>query len=633
MPEYRTPGVYIEEVSGGPRPVTPSSTTDTGFVAVLTLPESFNAGTGKAAGMYLPSAQDEPLMAWNRALAFRPLVEAPTAEAPAAGGEGGEGGEAAPAAEPKGNRLSGIVEQALPGKWDVQPPDGSGAITITSTAGEVIRFPVSPALVNVKEGENGAREWDLSFGADELRVLQLISGYALNMGVKHSGNLEVANTRKSATINADEINEALVGDAPVVHSLEGYHTWRLEFGENLFKEILYQSGRGVTEQKAQAAWETLSPDAKRAWDNWLRRHPGLHRLELALNGFFENGGTSAYLALAIQTHGAGGPNKRSFLEKSYDSVSSVAMLCAPGLEFSWQQAVLDYAGPKGRGDLFAVMEAPRYLLTRAPRGVEVDDFRWTRGDSPYEIGQLQVASTPDATELRFGGYASDTVLDRSVPRDEGGYGAAYAPWLVVDNPLSTGPHDRYVIAPPAGHIAGVIAFTDLKGGGGVHKAPANEQMSGVADLVTSISDREQGALNVKGINIIRHRPGAGIRVWGARTTASDAQWNYVNVRRMFLFVERSVRDSINWAVFLPNNDITRRDLADTISSFLFQLYNRNMLDGTSWQDSFQVQCDRENNPEVDVRSGILTVDVQFRPIFPAEFIRIRFRQTPMSAPG
>jgi len=190
-----------------------------------------------------------------------------------------------------------------------------------------------------------------------------------------------------------------------------------------------------------------------------------------------------------------------------------------------------------------------------------------------------------------------------------------------------------VIAPPSGHIAGVIAFTDLKGGGGVHKAPANEQMSGVSELVTSVSDREQGALNVKGINIIRHRPGAGIRVWGARTTAADAQWNYVNVRRMFLFVERSVRDSINWAVFLPNNDITRRDLADTISSFLFQLYNRNMLDGTSWQDSFQVQCDRENNPDADVRSGILTVDVQFRPIFPAEFIRIRFRQTPMAAPG
>jgi len=308
------------------------------------------------------------------------------------------------------------------------------------------------------------------------------------------------------------------------------------------------------------------------------------------------------------------------------------MLCAPGLEFGWQQAILEYAGPKGRADLFAILEAPRYMLTRAPRGVEVNDFRWTQGGGPYEIANLQTVPSPAATELRFLGYSADEVLDRSVPRDDTGHGGAYAPWLVVDNPLSTGAHDRYVICPPAGHVAGVIAATDNKGGGGVHKAPANELVAGVSELVTSISDREQGSLNVKGINIIRHRPGAGIRVWGARTTGADPLWTYVNVRRLFLFVERSVRDAVNWAVFLPNNAVTRRDLAATIRSFLFQLYNQGMLDGSTWQQAYKVQCDTENNPDVDVRSGILTVDVQFRPVYPAEFIRIRFRQTPMEVP-
>jgi hypothetical protein len=200
---------------------------------------------------------------------------------------------------------------------------------------------------------------------------------------------------------------------------------------------------------------------------------------------------------------------------------------------------------------------------------------------------------------------------------------------VVENPLSTGPNDKFVIAPPSGHVAGVIAATDLKPGGGVHKAPANEQVLAVTELVTQISDREQAALNPKGINIIRRRPMAGIRIWGARTIASDPLWNYVNVRRLFLFVERSVRDALNWAVFLPNVDATRKDLKSTIAAFLYSLWSQGMLDGASWQEAFTVRCDRSNNPDVDVRGGLLTVDVEMRPVYPAEFIRIRFRQSPM----
>jgi hypothetical protein len=156
-------------------------------------------------------------------------------------------------------------------------------------------------------------------------------------------------------------------------------------------------------------------------------------------------------------------------------------------------------------------------------------------------------------------------------------------------------------------------------------------MLGVADLVTNISDAEQGALNMKGINIIRHRPAAGIRIWGARTTASDPLWTYINVRRLFLFVERSIRDAVQWAVFLPNNDQTRSDLRSTIAAFLYRLYMQGMLEGRTWQEAFSVKCDRDNNPDVDVRAGMLTVDVSMRPVYPAEFIRIRFQQSPMQS--
>ena len=160
-------------------------------------------------------------------------------------------------------------------------------------------------------------------------------------------------------------------------------------------------------------------------------------------------------------------------------------------------------------------------------------------------------------------------------------------------------------------------------------ARLKKQVLGAADLVTEISDKEQGILNVKGVNIIRHRPFAGIRIWGARTIASDPLWNYINVRRLFLMVERSVRDAIQWAVFLPNVPSTRGDLKSTIAGFLYRLWKEGALDGATWQEAFTVQCDQSNNPDVDVRSGLLTVDVQMRPVFPAEFIRVRFRQSPM----
>ena len=646
MPEYRTPGVYIEEISGGPRPVQASSTTDTGFVAIVTLPTQFVPGRGLAAGMFLPGVEEQPLLAWNRALAFRPLgpdsdEAAPAADKkPAAPAGDKKEGAAAPAAAASaaapaaGNRLARLVSEVLPGKWEVRPPSGDNAVAVASDKGDVLRFPVNRSLLSIRTADVKAAEWDLAWGADEQKVLELLGAFALQLQVKHSGSLGcVDKAGKPVTVDVNAIHEHMVGPAPSIRGMSGYVAWRLEFGEKLFKEILLESGQGITPNRAQAMWDGLTPNARKAWDQWLRSHPGLHRLEIAVQGFFENGGATAYLSVGVQAHGAAGPNKRSMLQECYDRVTSVAMLAAPGLEQSWQQAILDYAGPKGRGDLFAVLETPRFLFTKEPRGVALEDFRWVKGDSPYEVGVLEAIPSPKSTELRFLGFANDELLDRTIPRDDSGYGAAYGPWVIVDNPLSTGPHDRFVIAPPSGHVAGVIAATDLRAGGGVHKAPANEQMAGVANLVTEISDAEQGPLNVKGINIVRHRTGGGIRVWGARTVGSDANWRYINVRRLFLMVERSVRDAVNWAVFLPNNPRTREDLSGTIKSFLYSLWAQGMLDGATHSDAYNVKCDKENNSDIDVRSGMLTVDVMFRPVYPAEFVRIRFRQTPMEVPA
>lgn len=627
MPAYRTPGVYIEEISAGPRPVAASSTTDTGFVAMITLPTSVVPGAGGAKGMMLPAIEASPVLAWNRALAFLPL----DGGAPAAPAKGAKD-KAKPAASAAGdaNRLQGLVHELLPGKWDISSPsDDPEKVTLRSDSG-IVQFPANRTLLSVKTLDDASKAWDLSWGADEMKVVELVAGNAVGQAIPHAGALPCVDAGgKPATIDVGAVHKAMHSTAPGITNMTGYHQWRKEFGEKLFCEILLASNKKLSENQAFMVWATLPEESKDAWDSWLRSHPGVRRLEIGLIGFFSNGGASAFLACGVQAHGAGGPAKRAFLEEAYDGVSAVAMLVAPGLDNGWQQAILEYSGPKGRGDLFAVLETPRYLLTKTPRGLDVDDFRWCRNQGPYEMAELDFLSEPSISELRFQGFSSDAVLDRCTPRDEAGHGATYGPWIVVENPISTGSHDRYVVAPPGGHVVGVIAGTDMKAGGGVHKAPANELMLGVSELVTQISDREQGALNMKGINIVRHRPNAGIRIWGARTVGSDPLWTYISVRRLFLMVERSIRDAVQWAVFLPNTEKTRTTLRQTIASFLIRLYNEGMLDGASWQEAFTVKCDGENNPDVDVRSGLLTVDVSMRPVFPAEFIRIRFQQSAM----
>jgi len=630
MPDYRTPGVYIEEISSGPRPVQASSTTETGFVAVITLPTQFVPGSGDAAGMFLPGGSEDVHMSWNRARAFRRLTDSGVAAAPADAAKAAKKGAKAAPPAPVGNDFGSLLSDILPGKWDVRAPTGENKVTMSSEKGDMLRFPVSRALMSIKVDSASKAEWDLSFGADSNKVMELIATFAEEQSIPHTGNLPCIDAKgKPKSIDINAIHSRMHGTAPSFSSMDGFHAWRGEFGARLFQEVIVEADSSISFSKAEVIWDSLNGKAKGAWQSWLRSHPGMRRLELGVNGFFANGGATAFPAVAIQPEGAAGPGKRGFLEKAFDGASAVAMSCAPGLEFGWQQAILEYCGPAGRGDLFAILEAPRYLLTQPPRGVGVNDFRWTKEGGPYEVRELQVLPEPAANELRFMGFAADVVLDRCTPRDDKGHGACYAPWLIVDNPLSVSAKDKYVIASPGGFIAGVIAGTDNKAGGGVHKAPANEPVLGVAELVTSVSDREQASLNVKGINIIRHRAGAGIRVWGARTIAADALWNYVNVRRLFLFVERSVRDSVNWAVFQPNNNQTRNNLKNSIAAFLFRCYNMGMLDGDTWSDSFTVQCDKENNPEADIRSGLLTVDVQIRPVFPAEFVRIRFQQTPM----
>jgi hypothetical protein len=199
-----------------------------------------------------------------------------------------------------------------------------------------------------------------------------------------------------------------------------------------------------------------------------------------------------------------------------------------------------------------------------------------------------------------------------------GYAALYYPWLRVPPARAGAP----ILVPPSGHVCGIIARSDLSRG--VHKAPANEIINGAVGIETSLSDVDQGQLNLAGINVIRiFRGGARPVLWGARTTATDRNWQYVNVRRLFLFLEESIEEGIRWAVFEPNNLSLWQKLKRAITAFLTAQWRDGALFGAKPEDAFYVRIDEVLNPFSEQALGKLHLEIGVRPTYPAEFIIVR----------
>jgi len=201
------------------------------------------------------------------------------------------------------------------------------------------------------------------------------------------------------------------------------------------------------------------------------------------------------------------------------------------------------------------------------------------------------------------------------------YAAIYHPWLQV----YSGIEKANTFIPPSGAVAGVYARTDNTRG--VWKAPANEVVRGVTGLSVNYNDAEQGKLNPKGINLIRALPGQGIRVWGARTLSSDGNWKYVNVRRLFIYIEESIKANTGWAVFEPNDANLWSRIQGTIRVFLTTLWRNGALVGGSAEEAFFVNVGKGSTmTEDDILNGRLICVIGVAPVRPAEFIIFRITQ-------
>jgi phage tail sheath protein FI len=227
-----------------------------------------------------------------------------------------------------------------------------------------------------------------------------------------------------------------------------------------------------------------------------------------------------------------------------------------------------------------------------------------RAEDCFDVGKLEPAHSVGGRALRI----------------DSKYAAFYAPPIrIID--ATTG---RVRRVPPGGHVAGVYARSDIERG--VWKAPANEVLRGTVGLDPDYSTADQEILNPRGVNLIRALPGRGIRVWGARTTSSDPLWRYVNVRRLFLYIEESIDQGTQWVVFEPNDQRLWARVRQTVSDFLTATWRSGALMGTTAEEAFFVKCDETTMTQNDLMTGKLIVLIGVAPVRPAEFVIFRIAQ-------
>lgn len=273
-----------------------------------------------------------------------------------------------------------------------------------------------------------------------------------------------------------------------------------------------------------------------------------------------------------------------------EAIDPVTMVCVPDLMAAYQRGLVDNEGLQvvqlamiahceNMGDRVAVLDPPPNLNAQQIREWRVDKA----------------------------GYDSK-------------YAALYWPWVKVFDPSS----GQNIFVPPSGHLAGIWGRNDDSRG--VHKAPANEVVRGAISLELQITKAEHDLLNPHGINCIRAFPGRGIRVWGARTISSDPAWRYLNIRRLFNYLEESILNGTQWAVFEPNDYALWAKMRRTISAFLVNEWRKGALFGLTPDQAFYVKCDEETNPAESIDAGMVVCEIGIAPVKPAEFVIFRLSQ-------
>lgn len=211
------------------------------------------------------------------------------------------------------------------------------------------------------------------------------------------------------------------------------------------------------------------------------------------------------------------------------------------------------------------------------------------------------------------------------------FAAIYWPWVKVADPLKD---NRSVAFPPLAHVSGIYARTDQTRN--VGKAPGGT-VDGALRYITGLeieegtTQGERDTVYPNRINPLISSTQTGTAVWGVRTLAQESEWQYINARRLFMFVERSVYNSTFWIVFENNGPALWARIKAQVEGFLLNLFNEGMFAGTTPAQAFFVTCDETNNTEASINAGQVIIDVGIAPNKPAEFVRFRFQQKTLNS--
>lgn len=301
--------------------------------------------------------------------------------------------------------------------------------------------------------------------------------------------------------------------------------------------------------------------------------------EIFLEGGFD--GSAAQISAADFIGRDNGPGRRTGIQAFLDN-NEVSLMAVPGVTDPAVQLSLT-AHCEQLGSRFAVLDMPRGAKT--------------------------------ADEIA----ACRELFDTS-------YAALYHPWLTVCDPLNR----KEMALPPSGSILGIYARSDSAGG--AHKAPVNEAVRACVGPDCDFGKGGYDILSTKGINLIRSFPGLGIRVWGARTASNDGSWSYISIRRLFIFIEASIRANTGWASAEPNGEALWEKVRRTIDAFLTGLWRSGSLAGTSTREAFFVNAGPDTMTQDDVDNGRLICVIGAAPVKPAEFVVLRISLKTGSSP-
>ena len=567
MAEYLSPGVYVEEYDSGATPMQGVSTSTAGFVGL--------AERGPVIGQpqLVTSFADYKRMyggylsqaayGSNRFLPY--AVEQFFAN----GGARAYIMRAVPGDAKAGSRTTGVLKltAANPGAW-----------------AEDLRVVVTPASKTKTQvlAVNGA---DLTLknadGFNPGDVVELFDGKTAAHATVKSVLDKVVTLDAPCTL---DVADTKVGTAKYIKTCEITLTARLGETVETFENLSLKPDalNNVCVKTAKSALICVEVTAAKA--------PAPAPKAASIVPYELCGGSGSELVLTLQGGSNGsvltvtpdaflgkddGPGKRTGLQ-AFQENGNVSIMAIPGVTAPEVQASL-IAFCENKKSCFAILDVP-----------------------------MELKKTNDVANFR-------DMYDST-------YAAMYHPWLEMYDAGSK----RSAYFPPSGAMAGIYARTDIERG--VHKAPANEVVRGCTGLSCAYNEGEQDILNPIGVNLIRSFTGRGIRVWGARTISSNGLWKYLNVRRLFIYVEESIKANTNWVVFEPNSTTLWNRVTRTIETFLATCWRDGALAGSTPSEAFFVECGPTTMTQDDIDNGRLICQIGIAPVKPAEFVIFRITQ-------